>query len=112
MRDVQPREIQYYRTPNRQRPFIEWLESIQDRKTQRRIRARIERLKFGNFGDVKFIGEGVFEIRLHFGAGYRIYFGKVDRTIILLLCGGDKSSQTRDIEQAKTYWQEYKETHQ
>ena len=112
MRDVQPQEIQYYRTPNMQRPFIEWLGSIQDRKTQRRIRARIERLKFGNFGDAKFIGEGVFEMRLHFGAGYRIYFGKVDNTIILLLCGGDKSSQTRDIEQAKTYWQEYKETHQ
>ena len=112
MRNVQPREIRYYRTLNGQSPFIEWLESIQDRKTQRRIRTRIERLKFGNFGDVKFIDEGVFEIRLHFGAGYRIYFGKVDNTIVLLLCGGDKSSQTRDIEQAKTYWQEYKETHQ
>ena len=112
MRNAYPQEIQYYQTLNEQSPFIEWLESIQDRKTQQRIRTRIERLKFGSLGDVKFIGEGVFEMRLHFGAGYRIYFGKVDNTIVLLLCGGDKSSQTRDIERAKNYWREYTEENQ
>lgn len=54
----------------------------------------------------------MYELRLHFGAGYRIYFGEIDNTIILLLCGGDKSSQTQDIEQAKIYWLEYKEVYQ
>lgn len=78
-------------------------------RTQNRIRARLDRLEKGNLGDYQSVGSGVFELRLHFGAGYRIYFGEVDRTIILLLCGGDKSTQGRDIEQAKEYWLEYKE---
>ena len=112
MHDVQPREIQYYRTSDGQRPFIEWLESIRNTNTQARIQARLERLEDGNFGDCQSVGDGVFEVRIHFGAGYRIYFGQVGNTIVLLLCGGDKSSQTRDIERAKIYWQEYKETHQ
>ena len=111
MRDVHPREIQIYRTPNGRQPFTQWLESIPDRRTQRQIRARLIQLNFGNFGDHKSVGDGVFELRLHFGAGYRVYFGQVGREIVLLLCGGDKSSQTRDIERAKTYWLEYKEAY-
>ena len=112
MHDVQPREIQYYQTSDGQRPFIEWLESIRNVNTQARIQARLERLEDGNFGDCQPVGDGVFELRIHFGPGYRIYFGQVGNTIVLLLCGGDKSSQTRDIERARIYWQEYKETHQ
>ncbi len=104
-----PRELQIYQNPNGREPFTEWLES-RDQKTQERIEARLARLVGGNFGDRKSVGEGIFEIRLRFGAGYRIYFGEVDNTIVLLLCGGDKSSQKRDIERAKTYWQEYKES--
>lgn len=111
MRDIHPREIQIYRSANGRQPFTEWLESIRDRGTRRRIRARLTQLEYGNFGDSKSIGGGVFELRLRFGAGYRIYFGQIGNTIILLLCGGDKSSQTRDIERAKTYWLAYKETH-
>ena len=57
------------------------------------------------------MGGGVFELRLHFGPGHRIYFGQIENTLVLLLCGGDKKSQQRDIETAKTYWREYKETH-
>lgn len=112
MRDVHPREIQIYRLPNGRRPFAEWLESIRDTNTQDRIQARLNRLRFGNFGDFKSVGGGVFELRLDFAVGYRIYFGQVSCTIVLLLCGGDKSSQPQDIERAKSYWLEYKEENQ
>ena len=79
-------------------------------KTQNRILRRLDRLAWGNFGECRSVGNGVFELILNFGPGYRIYFGEVDNTVVLLLCGGDKSSQVRDIEQAKMYWQTYKET--
>ena len=110
MLTVYPRELQIYRTQNGREPFTEWLGSISDQRTQNRIQRRTARLEEGNFGDHQSVGEGVFELRLHFGAGYRIYFGEINNTVLLLLCGGDKSSQTRDIERAKTYWSEYKET--
>ncbi len=105
---TQPRKLQIYQHSNGREPFTEWLES-RDQKTQERIQARLDRLVGGNFGDCESVGQGIFEIRLHFGAGYRIYFGEADNTIVLLLCGGDKSSQNRDIERAKAYWLEYKE---
>ena len=110
MHNTQPRELQFYRTSNGRVPFTEWFESIRDQKTLTRIRRRLVRLEEGNLGDYRSVGEGVFELRFHFGAGYRIYFG-IDRDrVILVLCGGDKSSQQRDIEHPKTYWLEYKET--
>jgi putative addiction module killer protein len=111
MHNMQPREIEVYETSNGQAPFTEWFASIQDTKTQTRIRGRLDRVEAGNFGDCQSVGDGVFELRLHFGQGYRIYFGEVANTIVLLLCGGEKSSQTQDIERAKIYWREYKETH-
>ena len=109
--NVRLREIQYYRGPNGRQPFIEWSESIRDQSTQNKIDKRLERLEDGNFGDCQSVGDGVFELRLHFGPGYRIYFGQIDNAFVLLLCGGDKASQVPDIERAKTYWREYKETH-
>ena len=112
MRNTHPREIEVFQTQDGQEPFTEWLRSFRDQKTRGRIRKRLERLGGGNFGDCRSVGDGVFELRIHIGAGYRVYFGEVDRTIVLLLCGGDKSSQTRDIARAKTYWQAYKETHE
>ena len=111
-RNRQPIEIQYYRSRNGRQPFTEWFESIRDRNTQQRIDKRLARLEDGNFGDCQSVGGGVFELRLHFGPGYRIYFGQIGNTLVLLLCGGDKKSQQGDIEIAKTYWREYKETHQ
>ena len=102
-----PRELQIYQTPNGREPFTEWLESLRNRKTRTRIQARLDRVAVGHLGDYRSVGAGVFELRLQFGPGYRIYFGEAGNTIILLLCGGDKSSQDRDIERAKAYWQEY-----
>ena len=111
MRNTHPREIEIFPTQDGQEPFTKWLRSLGDQKTRGSIRKRLERLGDGNFGDCRSVGDGVFELRIHIGAGYRVYFGEVDRTIVLLLCGGDKSSQTRDIARAKTYWRAYKETH-
>ena len=109
MRVAQPRELEIYRAPNGRAPYIEWFESIRDLKTITQIESRIDRIKDGNLGDYKPVGDSVFELRFRSGPGYRIYFGQVGNTIVLLLCGGDKSSQRRDIERAKAYWQEYKE---
>ena len=111
MRNAQPREIRFFQTSNGHEPFNEWFRSIPDITTQNRIEARLTRITLGNFGDYRSVGKGVSELRLHFGAGYRIYFGEVDNKVVLLLCGGDKSSQRRDIQLAQTYWQEYEETY-
>ena len=80
--------------------FDIWLDGLRDRKAQRRIAARLRKLSFGLFGDVKPVGEGVSEAREHFGPGYRIYFTQRGKTLIVVLAGGDKSSQQSDIELA------------
>ena len=110
MHNTQPREIEVYETANGREPFTEWFNAIRDTRARTRIEARLILLEQGNFGDYRSVGGGVFELRIHVGAGYRVYFGEIDNTIVLLLCGGDKASQTRDIQRAKTYWQVYKET--
>lgn len=110
MRHTQPRELKFYRTPNGKEPFSEWYDTIQDLNLQSRIDKRLERIENGNLGDYRSVGAGVFELRFHFGRGYRIYFAEVENTIVLLLCAGDKSSQTQDIARAKDYWLQYKET--
>lgn len=81
--------------------FDIWLKSLRDVAGRARILVRLKRVAEGNFGDVKFVGEGVSELRLDFGPGYRIYFASPDETSIVLLCGGDKDSQERDIARAK-----------
>lgn len=102
-------EVRIYRTREGREPYIEWYEKLRDNVSKLRIRKRIEQMVLGNFGDHKLLGGGIYELRFFFGAGYRIYFARDGQTIILLLCGGDKSSQRKDIEKARTYWQEYKE---
>ena len=109
MRDARPRTINFYQIPNGPEPFTRWFRSIRDTRVRQRIQARLTSVRAGNLGDHRSVGGGVWEQRLDFGAGYRIYFGQVDTTIVLLLCGGDKTSQQRDIERAKSYWTEYKE---
>jgi putative addiction module killer protein len=85
----------------RTQQFDKWLSGLKDIKTRTCIFSRLDRLRVGNFGDVKTVGEGVLELRIHYGAGYRIYFKQTNKTIIFLLCGGDKSTQTKDIKAAK-----------
>jgi putative addiction module killer protein len=81
--------------------FRSWLNDLRDRRAAARIAARIDRLKLGNPGDVKSVGGGVSELRIDYGPGYRLYFRRVGQEIVVLLCGGDKSTQDRDIERAK-----------
>lgn len=80
--------------------FAKWERRIKDKKAQAIIEARIERVAFGLVGDVRSIGEGVSEIRIHYGPGYRVYFTRKGGELIILLCGGDKGSQQRDIRKA------------
>ena len=89
--------------------FVKWRAGLKDVVTRRRIGARIDRLGFGHFGDVKAVGGGVSELRIDFGPGYRVYFVQKGQVLIILLCGGDKSSQPRDIERAKLLAAQLKE---
>ena len=81
--------------------FDKWLSALKDRSIVNRILARLYRMEKGNLGDVKSIEKNLFEVRLFFGSGYRLYYTLEGQTIILLLCGGDKSSQSKDIEKAQ-----------
>lgn len=93
---------------NNKFPLEDWLKLFKDKKTKTRIIERIRRLQYGYLGDYKRIDNELSELRLKFGSGYRIYFSEIDNVIILLLCGGDKSTQDRDIKKAKEYLQIYK----
>ena len=77
-------------------------------KAREKIRVRLDRMSLGNYGDCHGVGEGVKELRIDFSPGYRVYFGQEGGTIVLLLCGGDKSTQAKDIETARRYWNEYR----
>ena len=81
--------------------FSEWLDRLRDRQARARIIVRIERMEDGNFGDVEPVGDGVSEMRIFYGPGYRVYFVQQEQAVVVLLCGGDKSSQKRDVRKAK-----------
>ena len=104
---IKPKQVIIYEDESGVQPFKNWLNDLRDPKTRRRILQRLSRLENGNYGDYKSLKDGVFELRFTFGSGYRVYFGEDGDQIVLLLCGGDKSSQTKDIETAKIYWKEY-----
>jgi putative addiction module killer protein len=80
--------------------FTKWIQELKDLKRKARIQARIDKLEFGHFGDCESIGSGVFELRIHFGPGYRVYLMKKGQELVILLAGGDKGSQAKDIKQA------------
>lgn len=100
-------DIEIYETPSGKRPFEIWIREIKEVHTRAKILTRLDRLKLGNFGDCKTIEEGVCELRIHYGPGIRVYYGKIGSKVILLLCGGDKGSQSRDITKAKEYLNDY-----
>jgi putative addiction module killer protein len=97
-----------YTTKTKKTPFDEWIRGL-DGKAELIVLKRIARLRAGNFGDCKYLqnGNGIWELRISYGPGYRIYFGKDGNTIVVLLIGGDKGSQNKDIIKAKRYWTEY-----
>lgn len=101
-------EIYVYELDNGKVPFVDWFRQL-DRIHRAIIRIRLTRVRLGNFGDCESLKDGVFELKIDKGPGYRIYFGKVGNTIVLLLNAGDKSKQSKDIKKAKQYWQDYKE---
>jgi putative addiction module killer protein len=100
--------IREYLTADGRNPFREWLNRL-DRPAKARILARVLRFEAGNLGDHKSAGGGVCEARVFFGTGYRIYFGRDGDSIVLLLTGGDKATQSRDILRAQEYWRDYLE---
>lgn len=100
-------KVEFFISERGTSPFKIWLDEL-NYEFVGRVNNRLKRLKYGNFGDYKNLGDGVFELRLHFGSGYRIYFGKENSKIVILLCAGDKSTQSRDVKKAKKYWEEYK----
>jgi putative addiction module killer protein len=98
--------ISYLELRNGKKPFIEWLKDL-DENTKLRLMSRLKRLRLGNFGDSKFLGDDVHELKCDFGPGYRIYFAKKGVRIIVLINGGNKKTQERDIEKAKALWEFY-----
>jgi putative addiction module killer protein len=106
---VTPREVVVYQTLEGHVPFNEWLDELDDQNAVARILSRLARVRQGNLGDCKGLGEGVSELRVDYGPGYRVYLGLKGRTMVILLCGGDKRTQERDIQKAKRYWQDYKQ---
>jgi putative addiction module killer protein len=89
--------------------FDRWLSSLRDPKAAARIQVRLDRLSMGNFGDVKPVGSGISEMRINYGPGYRVYLMQRGRLFVVLLCGGDKSTQSKDIQQAKAIAAQWKD---
>jgi putative addiction module killer protein len=101
-------ELIRYQQEDGREPYTEWFRGLRDQLAKARIAARLRQIESENFGDCKPVGEGVTELRIDVGAGYRVYCGRHWKGWVILLCGGDKDSQTKDIARAKTLWTEWK----
>lgn len=106
MRFSKAKKIEYLTLQDGSQPIIEWIDEL-DNKTGARVKASIEKVRIGLKKNVEALKDGVFEIKMDFGPGYRVYFGEDGDSLILLICGGDKSSQKKDIQRAKDLWREY-----
>lgn len=101
-------QVLYYQMADGRRPIEEWLDALSaDKMAFAAIQTRIDRIERGLTGDWKSVGGGVFELRVDYGPGYRVYFGRDGLKVIILLCGGFKGTQSRDIKTAKKYWSDY-----
>jgi len=100
-------EIRKYKDSLGHIPYDQWFTKLRDLRAKSRIQIRVDRLAIGLEGDSKSVGSGIRELRIPEGKGYRVYYGRDGDTVILLLCGGDKSTQSQDIERAKRYWRDY-----
>mgnify|MGYP001086216585 CR=1 FL=1 len=100
--------IEHYLTADQQRdPYMEWLRRMRDAQARIAVIRRIARIEHGNFGDHRFCRDGVWELRVDVGQGYRVYYGMSGQSVVLLLCGGDKRTQDTDIKRAVQYWQDW-----
>jgi putative addiction module killer protein len=104
-----PKQLLFYADCHGREPFTIWFENLRDAEARIRIPSRLRRLEQGNYGDCKAIRKGICELRMFFGPGYRIYFGVEKNCIVVLLCGGKKNGQEKDIENALRYWEDYQE---
>ena len=98
-----------YVTRAGQVPVEDWIQGLRDVRARARIRVRIDRLSLGNAGDARSVGRGVWELRIDYGPGYRVYYAQSGRNILLLLCGGDKTTQVVDSRMAHAYWTDYQQ---
>jgi putative addiction module killer protein len=101
-------EIRKYRRADGVIPFDLWMAKLKDERARARALVQVDRLRLGLAGDWRSVGEGVFELRVHEGRGYRVYCGRDGKAVVILLCGGDKSTQRRDIDLARAYWRAYR----
>lgn len=101
-------ELRRYVTDQGDEPLTDWLAGLRDRQARARIETRLARLVSGNFGDSKALRDGVHELRIDWGPGYRVYYARQDEAVVLLLCGGDKRKQDADIARAVEFWRDYK----
>lgn len=108
MTEATPFQIEVYEAPDGTTPFLAWFKRMGDHRAQARIRTRLARVRLGNLGDSRSIGEGLHELRINYGPGYRLYYGQAGHRLILVLCAGTKRNQQRDINQARRYWNDYR----
>jgi putative addiction module killer protein len=106
---IKQRVVDYYRTPAGKEPAREWLSSIKDKLTQAILYKRLRQAGLGQFGDTRNVGDGVWELKINYGPGYRVYYGIHGDVLILVLMAGSKRTQTGDIKKARAYWIEWKE---
>jgi putative addiction module killer protein len=104
---AEPIQVLHYLTADGRIPYEEWLDTVKDPKGYAAIQGRTDRLERGLFGDARFVGEGVWELRIDTGPGYRVYYARAGKVLVILLCGGSKRTQDTDIETAKAYWSDY-----